>query len=71
MNNFSSDDIFLYLMGLGAIVLIFLALRSIVLWYYKIDKIVQNQTNIEIVLKDILNELQKSNKKDSRYFDTE
>jgi len=58
-------------MGLGAIVLIFLALRSIVLWYYKIDKIVQNQTNIEIVLKDILNELQKSNKKDSRYFDTE
>jgi len=71
MNNFSSDDIFLYLIGLGAIVLIFLALRSIVLWYYKIDKIVQNQTNIEIVLKDILNELQKSNKKDSRYFDTE
>lgn len=47
-----------------------------VLWYFKIDKIVENQirrivenqntSGTEIVLRDILSELRKNNEKDSR-----
>ena len=42
------------------VVLLFLALRKVVLWYYKIDKLLENQINTELVLKDILAELQKN-----------
>ena len=53
------------------VVLLFLALRKVVLWYYKIDKIVKNQEETQIILQDILHELQKNTKKDSKYFDKE
>jgi len=65
------DSIKLYLFSILIIVLIFLALRSVMLWYYKIDKIVENQVETQIILKDILSELRKNNKKDSRYLNKE
>jgi len=71
MNDISAEQGVIYIVGIAAVFLIWYALRSVVLWYYKIDKLLENQINTELVLKDILAELQKNNNKDTRYFDKE
>lgn len=58
MNTYGMPSWFGALLFLGITLLIFLALRAIVLWYWKIDKIVGNQQK-QI---DLLNELVNKNR---------
>lgn len=58
---------------ISVVILLFFSFRAVVLWYFKIDKIVENQirrivenqntSGTEIVLRDILSELRKSKEK--------
>lgn len=58
---------------IAVVILLFFSFRAVVLWYFKIDKIVENQirrivenqntSGTEIVLRDILSELRKSKEK--------
>jgi hypothetical protein len=64
--------IFLFLAGFGlqeilglffffvVIALLFIAIRSLVLWYYKIDTILQNQEKQIALLSELLSEARKA-----------
>jgi hypothetical protein len=57
MNNSSSFDptmvIISFFVGLGFIIIVFLALRALTLWYWKINVIVSNQEKLLRELKEI------------------
>ena len=57
--------IFSLLLGIGILILVFLAFRSIMLWYWKVDSIIKNQEK----LNELLEELAKKQDKHNNYME--
>lgn len=57
-------EILTLLIGIGFAILIFLALRSVMLWYWNVNSIVLNQTRTNDLLKKILIEMQETKLQD-------
>jgi hypothetical protein len=59
---FSGQDMIVVLVSMGFLLLIFLALRAILLWYWKVDIIVKNQEEQIRLLNELLIQTIKNNK---------
>jgi hypothetical protein len=59
---FSRQDMIVVLVSMGFLLLIFLALRAILLWYWKVDIIVKNQEEQIRLLNELLIQTIKNNK---------
>ena len=42
------------LIGIGIFIIVFIVLRSLMLWYWRVDTIVENQEKTNLLLKQIL-----------------
>lgn len=53
--NESSDSLLLIVAGIFVVVILFVVLREVFLWYYKINEIVRNQQTTNRLLRKMLN----------------
>lgn len=56
---FAAPELIILIIGLVITVLIFLAIRAIMLWYWRINEIIANQQKTNLYLEVLLNELRK------------
>ena len=53
---FAAPELIILIIGLVITVLIFLAIRAIMLWYWRINEIIANQQKTNLYLEVLLNE---------------
>jgi hypothetical protein len=69
MGGFDGGSLIALLIALGILILVFLLVRSIFLWYWKIDTIVENQEKQIELLEDLNKKLgQEAQKEESEHF---
>ena len=52
----STTNLATFIIGLAIVIAVFIALRMVMLWYWRIDTIVENQITTNNLLRKILNE---------------
>ncbi|HEY9048260.1 MAG TPA: hypothetical protein VIN08_20275 [Ohtaekwangia sp.] len=57
------QELFVFVLAIGFCILLFLALRALFLWYWKINEIVNNQKTQIRLLSDLLQEIKKNSTK--------
>jgi hypothetical protein len=60
MGGVGFQELVIFLIGVAICFLFFLLIRAIVLWYWKIDKIVENQQIQIRILQEVLDSLRKN-----------
>lgn len=58
----TASNIFLFFIGIGICVVIFLVLRQLFLWYWKVDVIIKKQDEQTQLLRGIYNSLEENNR---------
>ncbi len=56
-------EIIIFLVGLGIAVVLFLVFRSVILWYWNVNRIVQNQERTNELLCKVVNSLERQENK--------
>jgi hypothetical protein len=61
-NGVGFQELMLFLLVIAICIGVFLALRALMLWYWKVDRIVDNQQSQIKLLQELLHAVNKSNK---------
>ncbi|KQC00383.1 hypothetical protein AQF98_12925 [Pedobacter sp. Hv1] len=61
-NTLRAGDIVLFLFGLGICIAVFLVLRQLFLWYWKVEVVIKKQDEQIQLLKSIYNSIEENNR---------